>query len=87
MKTKFEQHINRGKEILCLLYETITNIMNNSQTLKQEYHEKLNEFEEKNSFLERQLHSMTSLGKDRIQYVSEDVYKRVAQTLNDEIKR
>jgi mitofusin len=87
VQTKFEQHTNRGKEILCLLCETMTNIINKSQTLKQEYHEKLNQLEEKNSFLESELRLMTSLAKDRIQYVSEDVYKRVAQTLNDEIKR
>jgi len=87
VQTKFEQHTNRGKEILCLLCEIMTNIINKSQTLKQEYHEKLNQLEEKNSFLESELRLMTSLAKDRIQYVSEDVYKRVAQTLNDEIKR
>jgi len=43
--------------------------------------------EEKNSFLECQLLSMTDSAKERIRHVSEDVYKRVAQTLNDEIKR
>jgi hypothetical protein len=43
--------------------------------------------DEKNTFLEHELRSMTDTAKDRIRYVSEDVYKRVAQTLKDEIKR
>ncbi|CAF4419171.1 unnamed protein product, partial [Adineta steineri] len=45
------------------------------------------EMEEKNIFLEHELRSMTDSAKERIRHVSEDVYKRVAQTLNDEIKR
>jgi hypothetical protein len=43
--------------------------------------------EEKHTFLEHQLHLMTDISKERIRHISEDVYKRVAQTLNDEIKR
>jgi hypothetical protein len=30
---------------------------------------------------------MTESAKEKIRHISEDVYKRVAQTLNDEIKR
>jgi len=87
VQTKFEQHTNRGKEIIILLCETIENIINKSQILKQECNEKLIEMDEKNIFFEHELHSMTDIAKERIQHVSEDVYKRVAQTLNDEIKR
>ncbi|CAF0994698.1 unnamed protein product [Rotaria sordida] len=87
VKTKFEQHTNRGKEILILLCETITNIINKSQTIKQESSEKLIETEDRNNFLERELILITELAKEKIRYVSEDVYQRVAQTLNDEIKR
>jgi mitofusin len=43
--------------------------------------------EDKNTYLENELRSITDLAKERIRHVSEDVYKRVAQTLNDEIKR
>jgi len=43
--------------------------------------------DEKNIFFEHELRSMTDIAKERIQHVSEDVYKRVAQALNDEIKR
>jgi hypothetical protein len=43
--------------------------------------------EEKNIYFEHELRSTTDLAKERIRHVSEDVYKRVAQTLNDEIKR
>ncbi|CAF0879392.1 unnamed protein product [Rotaria sp. Silwood1] len=87
VQTKFEQHTNRGKEIVILLNETISNIINKSQTIKQESSEKLIEMEEKNDFLEHELISITDLAKEKIRYVSEDIYKRVAQTLNDEIKR
>jgi mitofusin len=87
VQTKFEQRTNRGKEILILLRETMANIMNKSQTLKQISSDKLIEMEKRNSFLEHELCSMTESARDRIRHVSEDVYKRVAQTLNDEIKR
>ncbi|CAF3955862.1 unnamed protein product [Rotaria sp. Silwood2] len=87
VQTKFEQHTNRGKEIVILLSEILTNIIDKSQTIKQESTEKLIEMEEKNNFLEHELISITAIAKEKIRYVSEDVYKRVAQTLNDEIKR
>jgi hypothetical protein len=43
--------------------------------------------DEKNNRLEHELRSMTESTKVKIRHVTEDVYKRVAQTLNDEIKR
>jgi hypothetical protein len=43
--------------------------------------------EEKHTFFEHELHLMSNIAKERIRHISEDVYKRVAQTLNDEIKR
>ena len=43
--------------------------------------------DEKNNLLERELRSMTESAKEKIRHITEDVYKRVAQTLNDEIKR
>jgi hypothetical protein len=43
--------------------------------------------DEKNNTLERELRSMTESAKEKIRHITEDVYKRVAQTLNDEIKR
>ncbi|CAF1064851.1 unnamed protein product [Adineta ricciae] len=87
VQTKFQQHTNRGKEIITFLCETIANIINRSQTNKEEYLTKLKETEDKNVFLEHELRSMTDSAKERIRHVSEDVYKRVAQTLNDEIRR
>ncbi|CAF2515671.1 unnamed protein product [Rotaria sp. Silwood2] len=87
VQTKFEQHTNRGKEIIALLRETTANIANKSQTLKQELVQKLTEMDEKNNFLEKELRSMTESAKEKIRHISEDVYKRVSQTLNDEIKR
>ncbi len=87
VKTKFEQHTNRGKAILLLLSETIANIINKSQTTKQECYENLRNIEDKNDYLEQELRLLTETARERIRHVSEDVYKRVAQTLNDEIRR
>ncbi|CAF3774276.1 unnamed protein product [Rotaria socialis] len=87
VQTKFEQHANRGKEILSLISETITNTINKSQTIKEESSEKLIQMEERNTFVENELISITDVAKEKIRYVAEDVYKRVSQTLNDEIKR
>ncbi|CAF0814548.1 unnamed protein product [Adineta steineri] len=87
VQTKFEQHTNRGKGITTTLRETTANIANKSQTLKQESVQKLTQMDEKHNLLERELRSMTESAKDKIRHISEDVYKRVAQTLNDEIRR
>jgi mitofusin len=87
VQTKFEQHTNRGKSIITLLRETTSNITSKSQTLKQESVQTLTQMDEKNNMLERELRSMTESAKDKIRHVSQDVYKRVAQTLNDEIRR
>ena len=87
VQTKFEQHTNRGKEIITLLRETTANIANRSQTCKEESVKKLQEMDEKSNVLEHELRSMTESTKEKIRHVTEDVYKRVAQTLNDEIKR
>ncbi|CAF0832335.1 unnamed protein product [Rotaria sordida] len=87
VQTKFQQHTNRGKEIIALLRDTTANIANKSQTLKQELVQNLTQMDEKNNLLEHELRSMTESAKEKIRHISEDVYKRVAQTLNDEIKR
>ncbi|CAF1667975.1 unnamed protein product, partial [Rotaria magnacalcarata] len=87
VQTKFEQHTNRGKEIIASLRETTANVCNKSQILKQESVQKLTEMDEKSNFLEHELRAMTESAKEKIRHISEDVYKRVAQTLNDEIKR
>lgn len=87
VQTKFEKHTNRGKEIIGILRDTTSNIANRSQTLKQDAVQKLTDMDEKHNKLERELRSMTETAKDKIRHISEDVYKRVAQTLNDEIRR
>lgn len=65
----------------------MTNITNKSQTCKLDSVQQLNAMNEKHDFMERELRAMTESAKDKIRHVSEDVYKRVAQVLNDEIKR
>ncbi len=87
MQTKFEQHTNRGKEIITILRETTANIANKSQTYKEECVKKLQHMEEESNRLERELRSMTESTKDKIRHITEDVKIRVAETLKDEIKR
>lgn len=48
---------------------------------------KSQELDERSNQLEHELRSMTESAKEKIRHISEDVYKRVAQTLNDEIRR
>ena len=87
IQTKFQQHTNRAKAVVTLLSETNANIANTSQTYKEHCTKKLQELEDRHVHIENDLHSMTESAKEKIRHISEDVYKRVAQVLNDEIKR
>ena len=87
VQTKFQNHTNQGKKIITLLCETATNVTNKCQTSKQESVHQLNAMNEKHDFIERELRAMTESAKEKIRHISEDVYKRVAQVLSDEIKR
>lgn len=62
-------------------------IIEASQDHRKQNAKKLDDLEERHDFIEKELRSMTESTKERIRHISEDVYNRVAQVLNDEIKR
>ena len=55
--------------------------------MKEESEGIFNQLNERNHRLEEEISSIDQFGKDRIEHVSEFVYQRVSQTLNDQIKR
>lgn len=85
--TKFQQHTMSGKEIMKYLCDTFLNFLNTCQTKQNHCEVKLDQYEQRYVRLEQDFKTLVETFKERIRFVSEDVYKRVAQTLNDEIKR
>ncbi|XP_011303268.1 transmembrane GTPase Marf [Fopius arisanus] len=87
VKTKFEQHSQRGKHIANEIRQTLDDILTRTQkmrveqlSIKQEVHDKLN-------FTEQQLMLLTQEMKEKIHRMVEDVEQRVSKALNEEIKR
>ncbi|XP_063975304.1 transmembrane GTPase Marf isoform X3 [Diachasmimorpha longicaudata] len=87
VKTKFEQHSQRGKHIASEIRQTLDDILTRTQkmrveqlAIKQEVHDKLN-------FTEQQLMLITHEMKDKIHRMVEDVEQRVSKALNEEIRR
>ncbi|XP_015514257.1 transmembrane GTPase Marf isoform X1 [Neodiprion pinetum] len=87
VKTKFEQHSQRGKHIAMEIRSTLDEILERTQkmrssqlTVKKEVHDKLN-------FTEQQLMLLTQEMKDKIHRMVEDVEQRVSKALNEEIRR
>lgn len=87
VQTKFEQHLNRAREILNTLHQTLFNVLNQSDRREQDVRNQVQQFEERHRFLEENILSSNQLVRDRIRFISENVYQRVAQTLNDEVRR
>ncbi|XP_034949592.1 transmembrane GTPase Marf isoform X2 [Chelonus insularis] len=87
VKTKFEQHSQRGKHIATEIRQTLDEILNRAQkmrveqlAIKKEVHDKLN-------FTEEQLTLITQEMKNKIHHMVEDVEQRVSKALNEEIRR
>ncbi|XP_015119812.1 transmembrane GTPase Marf isoform X2 [Diachasma alloeum] len=87
VKTKFEQHSQRGKHIANEIRQTLDDILTRTQkmrveqlAIKQEVHDKLN-------FTEQQLMLITHEMKDKIHRMVEDVEQRVSKALSEEIRR
>ncbi|XP_011151154.1 transmembrane GTPase Marf isoform X2 [Harpegnathos saltator] len=87
VKTKFEQHSERGKHIAVEIRQALDEIMARTQqmrneqlTVKKEVHDKLN-------FTEQQLLLLTQEMKDKINRMVEDVEQKVSKALNEEIRR
>ncbi|XP_043269906.1 transmembrane GTPase Marf isoform X1 [Venturia canescens] len=87
VKTKFEQHSQRGKHIANEIRRTLDEILERTQKMradqlmiKKEVHDKLN-------FTEQQLMLVTQEMKEKIHRMVEDVEQRVSKALSEEIRR
>ena len=67
--------------------DTFTSLLHSCETVKRERLGELAETNEKHSRLKSELLSTMESTRQRIQHLTENVYKSVAQIFNDEIKR
>ncbi|XP_064211171.1 transmembrane GTPase Marf isoform X1 [Tribolium castaneum] len=87
VKTKFEQHSQRGKFIANELREVLDDIYNDAQKLKDEKLRQKKEVHDKINYTEEQLIIITQEMKQKIHQMVEDVEQRVSKALNEEIRR
>ncbi|KAK4876273.1 hypothetical protein RN001_012695 [Aquatica leii] len=87
VKTKFEQHTQRGRFIANELKNLLDTIYNNAQKLKGEKLEVRQDLNEKMNYTEQQLMLITREMKQKIHHMVEDVEQRVSKALNEEIRR
>lgn len=87
VKTKFEQHSQRGKfiaaeirNVMDEIYETALKLKGEKASAKKDIHDKLN-------FTEQQLLLITQEMKNKIHVMVEDVEQKVSKALNEEIRR
>ncbi|XP_053379288.1 mitofusin-2-like [Mercenaria mercenaria] len=87
VRTKFEQHTNRGKSIITDLRKLMEDILKKSQEQMDGTKKTRREMADELDYMEKQLLLLTTEIKDKIKGMVEDVERKVASTLNDEIKR
>lgn len=87
VRTKFEQHTNRGKNIITDMKELMDTVYRNSLQQNAELAKVRREMADELDYMEKQLGLLTSEIKDKIKAMVEDVDRKVASTLNDEIRR
>lgn len=87
VKTKFEQHSQRGKHIATEIRQTLDAILENAQAMKNEQLNIKKELHDRLNFTEKQLILLTQEMKSKIHHVVEDVEQRVSKALNEEIRR
>ncbi|KAJ8675431.1 hypothetical protein QAD02_011217 [Eretmocerus hayati] len=87
VKTKFEQHSQRGKHISTEIRQTLDEILERTQKMKSEQMNVKKEVHDKLNFTEQQLMLLTQEMKDKIHRMVEDVEQRVSKALNEEIRR
>ncbi|OXU22112.1 hypothetical protein TSAR_004095 [Trichomalopsis sarcophagae] len=87
VKTKFEQHSQRGKHIATEIRQTLDEILERTQKMKSEQVNVKKEVHDKLNFTEQQLMLLTQEMKDKIHRMVEDVEQRVSKALNEEIRR
>lgn len=87
VKTKFEQHTVRGKNITCDLRTVMEQIYQTSKELQEKQQRVQRERADELDFLIKQLDLLTREVKEKIKVMVEDVERKVASALNDEIRR
>ena len=87
VKTKFEQHSQRGKHIATEIRQTLDEILDRTQRMKSEQLCVKREVHDKLNFTEQQLMLLTQEMKNKIHHMVEDVEQRVSKALSEEIHR
>ncbi|XP_076167949.1 mitochondrial assembly regulatory factor isoform X2 [Ptiloglossa arizonensis] len=87
VKTKFEQHSQRGKYIATEIRQTLGVILERTQRIKSEQLHIKKEVHDKLNFTEQQLILLTQEMKEKIHHMVEDVEQRVSKALSEEIHR
>lgn len=87
VKTKFEQHSQRGKHIATEIRQTLDEILERTQKMRADQLNNKKEVHDKLNFTEQQLMLLTQEMKDKIHHMVEDVEQRVSKALSDEIRR
>lgn len=87
VRTKFEQHSQRGKLIVSDIRQIMDSTYDQAQQLKTQKAVAKKEIYDKLNFTEQQLLLLTQEMKDKIRQMVEDVEQRVSKALNEEIRR
>lgn len=87
VKTKFEQHTQRGKTIANGVRIIMDKVYEKAQRLRMERIGLRNEHYDRLDFTEKQLSLLTSEMKEKITQMVEDVEHKVATALSEEIRR
>ncbi|XP_041377869.1 mitofusin-2-like isoform X1 [Gigantopelta aegis] len=87
VKTKFEQHADRGKSIISDIRQIMEEAYSKSIEIKDNQLLTRGENADRLDFLSKQLCLLTSEVKDKIKSMVEEVERKVSSALNDEIRR
>ncbi|XP_076291011.1 mitochondrial assembly regulatory factor isoform X2 [Lasioglossum baleicum] len=87
VKTKFEQHSQRGKHIATEIRQALDEILTQTQRTKTEQLNIQKEVHDKLNYTEKQLMALTHEMKIKIHHMVEDVEQRVSKALSEEIHR
>ncbi|TGZ51170.1 Transmembrane GTPase Marf [Temnothorax longispinosus] len=87
VKTKFEQHSQRGKHIATEIRQALDEILERTQKMRSEQLNVKKEVHDKLNFTEQQLMLLTQEMKDKIHHMVEDVEQKVSKALSEEIRR
>lgn len=87
VKTKFEQHSQRGKHIATEIRQTLDEILDRTQKMRSEYVRMKKDVHDKLLYTEQQLMALTHEMKEKIHHMVEDVEQRVSKALSEEIRR